>query len=54
MTVKATIDFIRPLAVATYKHVSFCYTATNLGTIATTLNPPFFPKDGVLLKPNSY
>ena len=29
-------DFIRPLAVVTYKHVSFCYAATNLATIATT------------------
>ena len=54
MTVKAVIDFMRPLAVVKYKHVSFCYTATNLAMIVTALNPPFFPKDGVSLEPNSY
>ena len=34
--VKTVVDFVRPLVVVTYKHVSFCYTMTNLSMITTT------------------
>ena len=34
ITVKTVVDFIRRLVVITYKHVSFCYAAANLATIA--------------------
>ena len=46
LQVKAVVELIRTLVIITYKHVSFCYTAANLATIATTFlwTHPFFQR----------
>ena len=36
ITIKTGLDFVRPLVVMAYKHVSFCYIAADSATIAMT------------------